>query len=212
MSDRPSDNLGGLDIETARRIDEVCRRFEANWREGCRPRVADYLVDVSPEGRPALRAELEALERELRPSEEIGAGKLRWLSDLNGHRRIMILGQGFGARIQSQMDDEMFRPCLRGWELIETKHIRACRLLLHKYGDVVSASVRVVGFYDPCRLGALVVYTSIDNQKRPDQPIAHGFEQANSVGLVYPSTFPALSQASQRGGELIRQDMGGAGG
>jgi hypothetical protein len=30
MSDRPSDNLGGLDIEMARRIDEVCRRFEAD--------------------------------------------------------------------------------------------------------------------------------------------------------------------------------------
>ena len=70
MSDRPSHNLGGLDIDLARRIDEVCRRFEADWREGRRPRIEDYLVDVSHEGRPALRAELEALERELRPSEE----------------------------------------------------------------------------------------------------------------------------------------------
>ena len=70
MSDRPSDNLGGLDIDLARRIDEVCRRFEADWREGRQPRIEDYLVDVSDEGRPALRAELEALERELRPSEE----------------------------------------------------------------------------------------------------------------------------------------------
>ncbi len=70
MSDRPSHNLGGLDIDLARRIDEVCRRFEADWREGRRPRIEDYLVGVSQEGRPALRAELEALERELRPSEE----------------------------------------------------------------------------------------------------------------------------------------------
>ena len=70
MSDRPSHNLGGLDIDLARRIDEVCRRFEADWREGRQPRIEDYLVDVSDEGRPALRAELEALERELRQSEE----------------------------------------------------------------------------------------------------------------------------------------------
>jgi len=70
MSEQPSHNLGGLDIDLARRIDEVCRRFEAAWREGRQPRVEDYLVDVSHEGRPALRAELEALERELRPSEE----------------------------------------------------------------------------------------------------------------------------------------------
>ena len=70
MSDRPSHNLDGLDIDLARRIDEVCRRFEADWREGRQPRIEDYLVDVPDEGRPALRAELEALERELRPSEE----------------------------------------------------------------------------------------------------------------------------------------------
>jgi len=70
MSDQPSDNLDGLDIDMARRIDEVCRRFEADWREGRQPRIEDYLVEIPHEGRPALRAELEALERELRPSEE----------------------------------------------------------------------------------------------------------------------------------------------
>ena len=70
MSDRPSDNLGGLDIGLARQIDEVCRRFEAAWRAGCQPRIDDYLVDVVDERRPALRAELEALERELRPAQE----------------------------------------------------------------------------------------------------------------------------------------------
>jgi WD40 repeat protein len=70
MSDRPSHNLDGLDINLARRIDEVCRQFEADWREGRQPRIEDYLGDVSQEGGPALRTELEALERELRPSEE----------------------------------------------------------------------------------------------------------------------------------------------
>jgi serine/threonine-protein kinase len=70
MSDRPSDNLGGLDIGLARQIDEVCRRFEAAWRAGCQPCIDDYLVDVLDEGRPALRSELEALERELRQSEK----------------------------------------------------------------------------------------------------------------------------------------------
>jgi len=61
MSDRPSHNLGGVDIDMARRIDEACRRFEADWRQGRQPRIEDYLVDVSQSGRPALRAELEAL-------------------------------------------------------------------------------------------------------------------------------------------------------
>ena len=70
MSDRPSHNLDGQQTEMARRIDQVCRRFEANWREGSRPHIEDYLVDFSHEGRPPLRAELEALERELRQSEK----------------------------------------------------------------------------------------------------------------------------------------------
>ena len=72
MSDRPSHNLDGQDTEMARRIDQVCRRFEANWREGRRPHIEDYLVDFSHEGRPALHAELEALEREAAPIGEDG--------------------------------------------------------------------------------------------------------------------------------------------
>ena len=70
MSEGPSHKFGELDIELARRIDEVCLRFEAHWRSGGRPRIADYLVDVSEEGRLVLRAELEALERELRQSDD----------------------------------------------------------------------------------------------------------------------------------------------
>src|SRR5579883_2072139 len=65
MGDRPSHNLDGLDLDLARRIDAVCRQFEADWRAGQRPRVADYLVDVPEPGQSALRAELIALEQEL---------------------------------------------------------------------------------------------------------------------------------------------------
>ncbi|MGO9919624.1 MAG: protein kinase domain-containing protein [Isosphaeraceae bacterium] len=72
MSDRPSHNLAGLDIDLARRIDQVCRRFEADWRQGCQPRIEDYLVDISDEDRAALRAELEALKRELNQPAEDG--------------------------------------------------------------------------------------------------------------------------------------------
>ena len=73
MSDRPSHNLDRLDIEMACRIDEVCRRFEADWRQGRQPRIDDSMDEVPDEGQPALRAELEALVRELRPSDETAA-------------------------------------------------------------------------------------------------------------------------------------------
>ncbi len=73
MSEQPGHDLEGLDVDLGRRVDAVCRRFEADWGQGRRPRIEDYLADVPTEGRPALRAELEALERELRQSEATGA-------------------------------------------------------------------------------------------------------------------------------------------
>ena len=54
-------------------IDEVCRRFEADWRAGRRPRIEDFLADFPTRVAPRVRAELEALERELCQSEETGA-------------------------------------------------------------------------------------------------------------------------------------------
>jgi WD40 repeat protein len=36
-----------LDVALARRIDAVCRRFEADWRGGQRPRVDDYLASAN---------------------------------------------------------------------------------------------------------------------------------------------------------------------
>ncbi len=70
MSERPSHDLGGLDIDLARRVNALCRRFEAEWRTGKSPRIADCLPDVPEDGRLALRIELEALERELRHADE----------------------------------------------------------------------------------------------------------------------------------------------
>jgi eukaryotic-like serine/threonine-protein kinase len=69
MSDRPSNNLSGLDIELVRHIDAVCRRFEADWRAGLKPRIDEYLGSLTEEAQAALRAELEAIERELNEGE-----------------------------------------------------------------------------------------------------------------------------------------------
>jgi WD40 repeat protein/tetratricopeptide (TPR) repeat protein len=69
MSDGSSHNLSGLDLDLARQVDAVCRRFEADWREGARPPIDSYLSQVPEPARKGLRAELEALERELRRSD-----------------------------------------------------------------------------------------------------------------------------------------------
>jgi hypothetical protein len=62
------------DIQLARQVDAICRRFEADWRASRRPVIGDYLGEVSDEGRLALRAELEALDGELRQASGKGAG------------------------------------------------------------------------------------------------------------------------------------------
>jgi hypothetical protein len=66
MSKPMDSNLAGLDLDTARRIDVICRRFEADRREGRQSPVNDYLGEIPEEGRLALRSELDALEKELR--------------------------------------------------------------------------------------------------------------------------------------------------
>jgi hypothetical protein len=54
MGDRPSHNLDGLDIDLARRIDAICRRFEADRRGRRQPWVKESLalVPVNSWARP----------------------------------------------------------------------------------------------------------------------------------------------------------------
>jgi WD40 repeat protein len=65
MSDPAEDSLARLDIDLVRRIDEVCRRFEADWQAGQQPRVEAYLGEFTGDARASLAAELEALHSEL---------------------------------------------------------------------------------------------------------------------------------------------------
>jgi serine/threonine protein kinase/WD40 repeat protein len=72
------DDIKAPEIDVARQIDVVCRRFESAWQRAPRPRIEDYLAEIPDEGRSALRSELEALERELRalgdPPERLRSG------------------------------------------------------------------------------------------------------------------------------------------
>ena len=70
MSDAHPQDPEAPDVALARQVDAICRKFEADWRAGRRPAISDYLGEVAEEGRLILRAELEALARELRPSLE----------------------------------------------------------------------------------------------------------------------------------------------
>ncbi len=72
MSERPSLHFDDLDLDLARRIDLLCRRFEADWRKGYEAAVQSYLDEVPEQGRAALQTELEALLRDLRAAETAG--------------------------------------------------------------------------------------------------------------------------------------------
>jgi hypothetical protein len=67
-------------LALAQRIDQVCDRFEEAWLAGRRPRLEEYLLAVSEEGRPALLRELLPLEIAYRRQ----GGETPQLSDYQG--------------------------------------------------------------------------------------------------------------------------------
>src|SRR5262245_57841313 len=50
----------------SQRVDDLCLRFEADWREGRQPRIKDYLGDMEEPGRSALLYHLLGLELDYR--------------------------------------------------------------------------------------------------------------------------------------------------
>ena len=71
MSEPEPPGASKIDVEMMRQIDAVCRRFEAEYRAGNSPVIADYLGEVREAGRSALKSELIAM---LRVTGNINAG------------------------------------------------------------------------------------------------------------------------------------------
>src|SRR5262245_50834827 len=66
MNDPERTRLGSLPLTVELWVYDVCNRFEAAWREGHRPRVAEFLDDAPAPGRAALLRELILLDVEYR--------------------------------------------------------------------------------------------------------------------------------------------------
>ena len=49
-------------LSKARRIDNICDRFEAAWNAGTRPVIDEFLRDTPPEEQPAVLRELVILD------------------------------------------------------------------------------------------------------------------------------------------------------
>ncbi len=70
MSDTHPHDQEAPEVALARHVDAICRQFEADWRAGRVPAISDYLAEIPEKDQGILRAELEALERELRQANE----------------------------------------------------------------------------------------------------------------------------------------------
>jgi hypothetical protein len=66
MMDRRQAANDATTLDRGAEIDRICDRYEADWRAGRAPAVADVLVAVADDLRPALEAELCAVFDELR--------------------------------------------------------------------------------------------------------------------------------------------------
>ena len=59
-------NAPDLTLSADYRVDDVCRRFEADWKAGRSPRLEEYLGDAADAERRSLLWELLRLEVEYR--------------------------------------------------------------------------------------------------------------------------------------------------
>jgi WD40 repeat protein/tetratricopeptide (TPR) repeat protein/tRNA A-37 threonylcarbamoyl transferase component Bud32 len=87
-----------LEIDLARRIDAICRRFEADRKAGRGPRIEDLRDAVAAPGRPALLVELVALERELRSVGGEQPTRGEYLARFPGHEREVAAAFGVSVR------------------------------------------------------------------------------------------------------------------
>jgi tRNA A-37 threonylcarbamoyl transferase component Bud32 len=62
MPPDPSSRSASFPSEALSQIDEICVRFEKAWQEGQRPRIEDYLGEITAEHRSALLRELVILD------------------------------------------------------------------------------------------------------------------------------------------------------
>ena len=58
MSDDPRERETSAPESFSGKIDEICDRFEADWKAGGRPRIEDYLEQIGNAGRASLLREL----------------------------------------------------------------------------------------------------------------------------------------------------------
>jgi WD40 repeat protein/serine/threonine protein kinase len=66
MSTAPAPDEGLLPLTLARRLDQVCDRFEEAWVAGGRPRAEEFVAELPPAARPELLRELLRIELEQR--------------------------------------------------------------------------------------------------------------------------------------------------
>jgi type VI secretion system protein ImpC len=117
MSEPAFPSLSSLPPDEARRVDDLCARFEDAWKKGERPRIEDYRPEVPEAVWPVLLRELAAIESAYRrragewpapdsaisvynlstTKQDLGQSLSHWSPDgepIPGYRLVCILGKG----------------------------------------------------------------------------------------------------------------------
>jgi eukaryotic-like serine/threonine-protein kinase len=84
MTEKPGTNLEALPRSLLLHAEQVCRRFEAAWRSGGRPRLEDYLVGEPEAVVRFLLRELLLVEWEWRGQAGEGPGREEYLERFPG--------------------------------------------------------------------------------------------------------------------------------
>jgi hypothetical protein len=94
-----------LPLSREKRVDAACDRFEAEWRAGKRPRVEEYLPDVTDPDYSALLRELLALDIELRSGDADRPGPDEYQARFPDH--VEVIQAVFAAMPEPIIDSPM---------------------------------------------------------------------------------------------------------
>ena len=95
MAGDDEDSPRTLSLSQARRVNDACERFEAEWREGRRADIEATLAESLNRDRRELFRELLAVEREIREMSRREADR-QWLSGTVSRYGRREINQAFG--------------------------------------------------------------------------------------------------------------------
>lgn len=187
MPDSPGDRT--LSLSAIERHDQICDRFEADWRAGSPPRIEVFLPEVPEAERPALFVQLLAVDHEYRAA-DLAAGD-DYRARFPAYAALIDLAladpEGTGSFVRVPVVPDPLPPTIPGYEAFEPLGAGGMGVV-YRARDIdldrpVAIKMVRAGVYD-----------------RPDQLLRFHLEARVAAGLSNPNIVPvyAFGQADGR--------------